>query len=334
MLQFSKNNKPLLWVMRQAGRYLPEYLESRKKYGSFMDLCFSSDGIKEVTMQPIERFNLSAAIIFSDILTIPTILNHDVKFVENIGPVITQNKPVDDLSIEKIQEKCAAFKNIYDGVSKVKETLGSNKYLIGFVGGPFTVASYMITKKSIKKDQALVDSIFQNKVYLKFLIDLIAKISAIHLSNQIKNGAMVVKIFESFANLVDSEDDYKLFVLDPIKYIVDYIKLNHQGVDVIVFTRCVSNKRYEDLLTYVKPDVIAFDEEKSIEFMKEIQSHVCVQGNLSPLDMFLSEYELSKKAEKLLNQLSDKPYIFNLGHGILPTTPVSSMYTLSKMVLG
>ena len=315
--------KPI-WVMRQAGRYLPEFREIRKINPDFIKLCLNNNLASEITLQPLKRFDLDAAIIFSDILMLPFGLNQPVEFKKGLGPILGD---LDIKNISQIDEIDFVKKvyPIYKAINQVKKhQLTNEKSVIGFIGAPWTLLVYMINKQSPKIK--LKDNFYKDGFLINRVLSILDKFLKIHIKNQIENGAEVIQIFDSWAGLLD-EKDLPNYVYIPTLTLVEYVK--SLNVPVICFPRGIKNyKAYCDI---VKPDAICIDYEVDpIKISKEIK--IPVQGGMDPKVLLTSKENLKKEAEKYLDIFKDHPYIFNLGHGILPETDPSMMDYLVKIV--
>ena len=313
-----------IWIMRQAGRYLPEFREIRKQNPDFIKLCLNEKLSSEITLQPLKRFDLDAAIIFSDILMLPYGLNQNVEFKKNIGPILGE---LDLNEISKIQEIDFVEKvnSVYKLIKLVsKSQLTKNKSTIGFVGAPWTLLVYMLNKKSPKS--GLNNNFFKNDILINKILDILEKYLKIHIKYQIDNGAQIIQIFDSWAGLLENRDLPK-YVYEPTCRLVDYV--NTLNVPVICFPRGIKN--YKNFCEIVQPSAICIDYEvdpKKIE--KEIR--IPVQGGLDPKVLLSDKENLKKEAKRYLDIFKDHPYIFNLGHGILPETDVGMMDYLVKTV--
>ena len=319
-----KSNINPIWIMRQAGRYLPEFREIRKQNPDFIKLCLNEKLSSEITLQPLKRFELDAAIIFSDILMLPYGLNQKVEFKKNIGPILGE---LDLNEISKIEEVDFVEKvnPVYKLIKLVSSSqLIKNKSTIGFIGAPWTLLVYMLNKKSPKS--GLNNNFFKDDISINKILVILEKYLKIHIKNQIDNGAQIIQIFDSWAGLLENKDLPK-YVYDPTRNLVDYVKA--LDVPVICFPRGI--KRYKDFCEIVQPSVICIDYEvdpKQIE--KEIR--IPVQGGLDPKVLLSDKENLKKEAKRYLDIFKDHPYIFNLGHGILPETDTSMMDYLVKIV--
>jgi len=312
-----------IWLMRQAGRYLPEFREIRKNNQDFIKLCLNEKLSSEITLQPIKRFGFDAAIIFSDILMLPYGLGQEVVFEKNFGPKLGE------LNLEKIKdineiEFTKKLKPIYNLISNTsKNEILKNKDLIGFVGAPWTILVYMINKISPKKK--LLDNFFNDEDLINNLINIIIKFLKVHITNQINAGANVIHIFDSWAGLV--EKDLDKYIYDPTLNIVEYVK--SLGTPVICFPRGIKN--YKNFCEIVNPDMVNIDYEVNPKtIIKEIK--IPIQGGLDPKVLLTDRYNLKQQAEKYLNIFKDHPYVFNLGHGILPETKIDLVEELINIV--
>ena len=313
-----------IWIMRQAGRYLPEFREIRKINTNFINLCLNENLSSEITLQPLKRFDLDAAIIFSDILMIPYGLNQNVEFKKNFGPLLGK---IDIDLISQVDEIDFVQKlfPIYRTIKRVNSNkLIENKNTIGFVGAPWTLLVYMINQQSPKKN--LKQDFFKDNYLINRILSILEKFIKIHIKNQIDSGANVIQIFDSWAGLLD-EKDLPNFVYIPTLNIVNYVK--SLNVPVICFPREIKN--YKEFCTVVNPDAVNIDYSVDpIEISKQIK--VPVQGGLDPKILLTDKETLKKEVIKYLDIFKDHPYIFNLGHGVLPETNPNMMDYLVKMV--
>ncbi len=316
--------KKPIWIMRQAGRYLPEFREIRKRNKDFIKLCLNEKLSTEITLQPLKRFDLDAAIIFSDILMVPHGLNQKVEFKKGFGPILDEIRinEMSTLNEEKFTKKLSP---IYKILSLVKSnSVTKNKNIIGFIGAPWTLLVYMINKQSpkLKLKNNFLNDIATNKK----ILSLLDKFLKIHIKNQIKHGANIIQIFDSWAGLL-SEKELKDYVYDPTIKLVEYTK--SLNVPVICFPRNIKN--YKKFCEIVRPDVISIDYNIDPNLIvKDIK--IPVQGGMNP-EILLSDKEtLKKEAKRYMDIFKDHPYIFNLGHGVLPETNPDMMNYLIKTV--
>ena len=319
-----KTNRSPIWLMRQAGRYLPEFREIRKLNPDFINLCLNENLSSELTLQPLKRFDLDAAIIFSDILMVPYGLNQEVKFEKNFGPKLGS---LDLEKISKIDEIDFIEKlyPVYKSIKKVSEdNLIKNKNLIGFVGAPWTLLVYMINKHSPKKE--LVKDFFKDEFLINRDLIILEKFLKLHIDHQIKNGATVIQIFDSWAGLLE-EKDIPNYIYIPTLNLVNYVK--SLNIPVICFPRGIKN--YKNYCDIVKPDVVNIDYNiNPISIYKEIS--IPIQGGLDPKVLLTDSENLKKQGLRYLDIFKDHPYIFNLGHGVLPETNPEMVDYLVKMV--
>jgi len=312
-----------IWLMRQAGRYLPEFREIRKNNQDFIKLCLNENLSSEITLQPIKRFGFDAAIIFSDILMLPYGMDQKVNFEKNFGPKLG------DLSIDKIKKIdesnfSTKLNPVYKAISQTsKSNLLKNRDLIGFVGAPWTILVYMMNKMSPKK--GLPEQFFNDFSLINSLLEIIEKFLKLHIKNQIDAGANVIQIFDSWAGLL--EDKIPEYIYKPTFNIVEYVK--KLGVPVICFPRGI--KDYKKFCEIVKPDMVNIDYEVDPKIIiKDIK--IPVQGGLDPKVLLTDKDNLRKEVEKYLTIFKDHPYIFNLGHGILPETKIDLVKELIDIV--
>jgi len=324
VIKNKKTNVNPIWIMRQAGRYLPEFREIRKANPDFIKLCLNEKLSTEITLQPLIRFDLDAAIIFSDILMLPYGLNQKVEFKKGIGPVLG------DLNLENIsklteRDFVEKLNPVYKLINSVKNsTITKNKSTIGFVGAPWTLLVYMINRESPKL--GLKKNFFENKSLIDKTLLIIEKFLKIHIKHQIENGAQIIQIFDSWAGLLN-EKDLQNYIYKPTLNLVEYIK--SFNIPVICFPRNIKN--YKNYCNIVNPSVICIDYNTDPkEISKDIE--IPVQGGMDPKVLLTDKENLKKEAKKYLDIFNDHPYIFNLGHGILPETDPQMMDYLVKMV--
>ena len=312
-----------IWLMRQAGRYLPEFREIRKKNQDFIKLCLNSSLATEITLQPIKRFGFDGAVIFSDILMLPYGLGQKVEFEKNFGPRLGELnlKNINNIEVSNFTEKVS---EVYKAISKTsKDPIMRNKDMIGFVGAPWTILVYMVNRSSPKK--GLSNEFYKDKFLINKLFVIIEKYLKLHIKNQIEAGAKVIQIFDSWAGLL--EDNLPEYIYTPTSNLVEYIK--KLGVPVICFPRGI--KDYKNFCNVVKPDAINIDYDVDPnKIIKEI--NIPVQGGLDPKILLTDKENLKKEVEKYLSIFKDHPYVFNLGHGILPETKIEMVEDLIKIV--
>ena len=303
-----------IWIMRQAGRYLPEFREIRKLNPDFVKLCLNVELSSEITLQPLKRFDLDAAIIFSDILMLPYGLNQKVEFEKGFGPKLGEIN-IDEMSkldeIDFVQKIYPVYKAIRK-VSSDSIVKNNNKNTIGFVGAPWTLLVYVINQQSPKK--SLRKNFFENEFLINRILLILEKFLKIHIKNQIDNGANVIQIFDSWAGLLE-EKDLPNYIYSPTLNLVNYVK--SLNIPVICFPREIKN--YKEFCEIVKPDVIGID--YNVDPRKILNDiKIPIQGGLNPKILLSDKETLKKEAIKYLDIFKDHPYIFNLGHGVLPET--------------
>ena len=313
-----------IWIMRQAGRYLPEFRKLRKENPDFIKLCLNEKLSSEITLQPLKRFDLDAAIIFSDILMLPYGLNQSVEFKKNFGPILGDFNLNEISKLDEIDFVKKVYP-VYKAINLVSNNnLTKNKNTIGFVGAPWTLLVYIINKKSPKLK--LKDDFFKDNFLINRILIILEKFLKLHIKNQIENGAEIIQIFDSWAGLLN-EKDLPNYVYIPTLNLVDYIK--SLKIPVICFPRGIKN--YKSYCEIVKPDVICIDYEVDPnQIRKEI--NIPVQGGMDPKILLTDRDNLKNEIKKYLDIFKDHPYIFNLGHGVLPETDPNMMDYLVKTV--
>ena len=312
-----------IWLMRQAGRYLPEFREIRKQNQDFIKLCLNTDLASEITLQPIKRFGFDGAVIFSDILMLPYGLGQKVEFEKNFGPKLGEInlekiKNTDEISFtEKVYK-------VYKAITKTsKDPLMKSRDMIGFVGAPWTILVYMINQSSPKK--GLSTDFFKDDFLINRLLGIIERFLKLHIKNQVEAGAQVIQIFDSWAGLL--EDKIPEYIYIPTLNVVEYVK--ELGVPVICFPRGI--KDYKNFCEIVKPDAVNIDYDVDPKkIVNEIK--IPIQGGLDPKILLTDQKTLKIEVEKYLGVFKDHPYIFNLGHGILPETKIEMVEELIKIV--
>ena len=312
-----------IWLMRQAGRYLPEFREIRKENQNFIKLCLNSALASEITLQPIKRFGFDGAVIFSDILMLPYGIGQKVEFEKNFGPKLgeIELKKIKEIDEIKFTENLS---KVYEAISKTsKNPMMTNRDMIGFVGGPWTILVYMINKASPKK--GLSNEFYKDDLLINKLLEIIEKFLKLHIKNQVEAGAKVIQIFDSWAGLL--ENKIPEYIYEPTLRIVEYVK--QLGVSVICFPRGI--KDYKNFCEIVKPDAVNIDYDVDPKKIVE-EIKIPIQGGLDPKILLTDQITLKKQVEKYLSIFKDHPYIFNLGHGILPETKIEMVENLINIV--
>lgn len=327
-----KNPKIETWFMRQAGRYLPEYRAVREKAGGFLNLCFNPEQACEVTLQPIRRFDFDTAIIFSDILTIPFSLGKKVEILENKGG--PQVEKIENASeINRLPtfnlEKLAA---VLEAIRLTRAALPENKRLIGFCGAPWTLAVYMLQGRSSPNNEVTHRFAYREKEAFDQLISILQNAIADYLIAQIDAGCDTVQLFDSWAVFL-AEETFERYVLNPAIEIVKKVKTARPKARFIAFPRGAGS-RLQEYAYKVKADVIGCDTSVTIEGMREIQKIAGAQGNLDPNLLVVGGKALEERVKKLKTLKETGDYIFNLGHGITPETPIEHVETVLNLIRG
>ena len=318
-----KNNLNPIWLMRQAGRYLPEFREIRGRNQDFIKLCLNENLASKITLQPIERFNFDAAIIFSDILMLPYGLNQEVEFEKNFGPRLGKLN-LDELKNIDEEDFSIKLNSVYKAINITANKIDKNeKDLIGFVGAPWTILVYMINQISPKKK--LKEDFFKDEFLINRLFSIIDKFLKIHIKKQIEAGATIIQIFDSWAGLL--EKNIPEYIYTPTLSLVEYTK--SLGVPVICFPRGI--KDYKNFCDVVKPSAVNIDYEVDPkDIVKKID--IPIQGGLDPKILLTNKETLKKETKKYLEIFKTHPYIFNLGHGVLPETSPDMVEYLVEIV--
>jgi uroporphyrinogen decarboxylase len=303
-----------IWFMRQAGRYLPEFKKIRSLNTDFIKLCLNSNLSSEITLQPLKRFNLSAAIIFSDILMIPFGLGQKVKFEKDKGPILSAFN-LDYFLKNNINEFITKLNPVYEAIQQTRRNLPKEKSLISFIGAPWTLVVYMFGLKK-NKNEIDLDKLKKSESDFKIVFNKLNDYLCAHIERQIDAGADTIQIFDSWAGLIPNE---KLFdyCYEPNKKIVDFCK--KKNIPVICFPKGIK-KNYLNFANIVKPDCLSLDYEIDPVWAKDNLSSFCLQGGMDPKILFKDEVEIFKEIDRYLNIFKNHPYIFNLGHGLLPET--------------
>lgn len=327
-----KTDHPPIWLMRQAGRYLPEYRKVRADAGSFLDLCYSPRLAEEVTLQPIRRYGFDAAILFSDILVVPDALGQKVAFREGEGPVL---EPVTDAAgiaaLDSPSGVKQALAPVYETVARLRESLPSDVTLIGFAGAPWTVATYMVGGRGSPDQGAAKLLAYREPETFQALIDILVEATVEHLSAQVEAGAEVLQLFDTWAGSLP-ELSFERFALKPAKAIRAKLKARFPHIPVIAFPRGAGGMA-ERYFRETEVDGLSLDTGVSPAVARDrLQSIGCVQGNLDPLLLVAGGDEMRVQAAHILETLGHGPFIFNLGHGIVPQTPPEHVGELVRLV--
>jgi uroporphyrinogen decarboxylase len=320
---------PPIWLMRQAGRYLPEYRETRKRAGSFLDLCYDPELAAEVTLQPVRRFGFDAAILFSDILVVPHALSQDVRFVEGTGPLLGPLPEI--MGSVRPAEAVARLTPVLETVARVKAELGAATPLIGFCGAPWTVATYMIAGRGTADQHPARRMALEAPEQLEALIETLIETSAAYLSAQVRAGADVVKIFDSWAGVLD-EEGFERWAVEPVRRITEIVKAAAAQARVIAFPKG-AGARIGDYARATRVDAVAVDWANPMVKARELTPEgMPLQGNLDPLRLVVGGRALDEAVDGILEAMRGRPHIFNLGHGITPDAPVENVARLVERV--
>ncbi len=321
---------PPIWLMRQAGRYLPEYRATRAKAEGFLDLCFRPDLAVEVTLQPIRRYALDAAILFSDILVVPHALGQKVWFEEGSGPKLERLRGPEDLETLRLDGFEERLGKVYETVGRLREELPGETALIGFAGAPWTVATYMVEGRGSTAFEATKRWLYGDPASFERLVSLLIEATSTHLLAQIRAGAEVVQIFDSWAGVL-SDDLLRRWSLRPMAEIAARLRRAHPEVPVVLFPRG-AGVLYREFACEAGA-ALSLDTTVPLGWARdELQTKVAVQGNLDPQLLVAGGDAMAARCAEILEALSDGPFVFNLGHGIVPETPPENVARLVELV--
>ena len=319
------------WLMRQAGRYLPEYRATRAMAGSFMELCLTPELAAEVTLQPVRRFAMDGAILFSDILVVPYGLGQSVTFEDGQGPLLGPVRAPADLAGLSVERLGPTLEPVYEAIRLLRRKLPTGTALIGFAGAPWTLAAYMVEGGSSRDFGEVKGWAYRHPDSFARLIDLLIDATALHLTAQIAAGAEAVQIFDSWAGILP-DDQLQRWALGPTREVVRRVKATHPEVPVIVFPRGVG-AFYRDYAEGAGADALSLDTSVPIDWAAQtLQPHVAVQGNLDPGLLVVGGEPLVRAVERILGRLGPRRLVFNLGHGVLPQTPPEHVALLAATI--
>ena len=325
-----RQERPPIWIMRQAGRYLPEYRQVRARTKGFLDLCYSPDLAEEVSLQPLRRFDLDAAILFSDILVIPDALGQNVRFEQGEGPVL-EPVTVETLGMLKPERVVEHLAPVLETLRRLRAALAPDKTLIGFCGSPWTVATYMIGGRGSPDQAAARLFALRHPEAFRTLIDILVDASIEYLVAQFQAGADVVQLFESWALNLD-EQAFATQVIEPNRRIVAGVRARVPNAPIIGFPRGAAG----NIAAYVKAtgvNAVGLDYATPLNFAAaNVPAGVTVQGNLDPLRLVVGGTQMEERAREIVAAFADRPHIFNLGHGIVPETPIEHVARLVELV--
>ncbi len=330
-LKKNTGGSPPFWFMRQAGRYLPEYKKLRAEAKDFLDFCYTPDMAVEATLQPIRRFGMSASIIFSDILVLPHALGMKVWFETGHGPKLTalKNKAdVESLSLKNIGEFLAP---VYEAITKTRQALPSATALIGFCGAPWTLACYAIEGGSSRDYQSVRATALRDPEFFESLLMLLTQAVIEHADMQIKAGAEAIQLFDSWAGVLTAEE-FARYVLAPSKLIIEELRKRHPHIPLIAFPRG-AGIGYISMAKATGVDAVSVDAGLPAWWLERyLQPECVVQGNLDNVLLAEDKNAMLAQAKHILQTLGKKPFVFNLGHGVLPHTPVENVQALSDLI--
>ena len=332
VLRGERRDPAPMWMMRQAGRYLPEYRELRTQKGGFLDLVYDSDAAAEITLQPLKRFpQLDAAILFSDILIVPFAIGQNLSFVTGEGPRLTPTLLSSEL--DQLTAYSARLDPIYETVRKVKAALAPDKTLIGFAGSPWTVATYMVAGQGSRDQGETRRLAYADPGKFGAVIGRIEEVTLDYLSGQVEAGAEALQLFDSWAGSL-SPAQFEKWVIGPTKRLVSALRKRHPQVPVIGFPKGAGSK----LAAYAsETGVNAIGLDETVDPMwaaKELPAALPIQGNLDPLALIAGGTDLKSAVKRILDAFAGRPHIFNLGHGILQDTPIANVERLIALVKG
>jgi len=331
VLAGSREVVPPIWLMRQAGRYLPEYRAVRKKAESFLDLCFNAKLAAELTLQPIRRFGFDAAILFSDILVVPHALGQRVTFVEGEGPELDALEDASALTRLRQAIDQTKLAPVYEAITRVKEGLPAGTALLGFCGAPWTVGTYMIAGYGAADQLPARLFAYRDPEAFTKLIDLLIDASASYLIRQFEAGVDAVQIFDTWAGVLPAEE-FRKWCIEPCARIVAAVRSRIPGAKIIGFPRGAGTE-FARYLASVAVDAVGLDWSVELGFARDhIQTRRPIQGNLDPLALLTGGAALDRSIDAILEAFADGPFIFNLGHGVLPETPIAHVERLIARV--
>lgn len=330
-LKGRKTAVPPVWLMRQAGRYLPEYREVRRQAGGFLDLCFNADFAVEVTLQPIRRFGFDAAILFSDILVVPHGLGAEVSFREGEGPVLKPVRSEPEIAALSLSGMVGRLGTVYEIVGRLSRMLPPAAALIGFAGAPWTVATYLVEGGTSRDFRIAREWALGRPDEFAVLIGILEAATFEHLSAQVAAGAETVQIFDSWAGILP-EAAFRRFVIEPTRRIVERLRARHSGLPVIGFPRG-AGLLYEAYFNETGVTAVGLDQTVPLGFARDrLQKIGPVQGNLDPVLLVIGGKPMEEATDAIRAGLGGSPFIFNLGHGILPETPPENVARLVERV--
>lgn len=330
-LQGEKTSRIPFWFMRQAGRYLPEYRELRASTSGFLDLCFTPKKAAEVTLQPLRRFHMDAAILFSDILVVPYGLGVDVRFAEGEGPIVAITNTLEKIAALRVEKIRETLEPIAQTVRLVKKELPESTALIGFAGSPWTVACYMLQGRSGKEFAAAREFAYAHPAWMQSLMDVLCAATIDYLRMQIDAGAEAIQLFDSWAGLLPP-DEFHRWSIAPTKTIVAALRQSHPQIPIIGFAKG-AGLNLPDYARETAVNAIGVDQHTPMAFgIESALPNQAVQGNLDPLLLASDKAGALRETEKILTAFGARPAVFNVGHGFVPHTPIDHVQAVSDMV--
>ncbi|UCH75429.1 MAG: uroporphyrinogen decarboxylase [Rhodospirillales bacterium] len=324
---------PPVWLMRQAGRYLPEYRKVRRQVGGFLELCYTPDLAVEVTLQPIHRYGFDAAILFSDILVVPDALGQEVRFAEGEGPKLAPIRDVAGLAVLREEGVHDHLAPVYETVRRLSRELPPEVTLIGFAGAPWTVATYMVEGGSSRDFATTRAWSLADPEGFGRLIEIVTKATAAYLCRQVEAGAEALQLFDSWAGILP-EDAFERWVIEPNSQIVSIVKQKYPQVPVIGFPRG-AGVLYERYIDKTGVNAVSLDTTVPLAWAAErLQPKATLQGNLDPQVLLAGGEALERRAREIVTMLGNGPFIFNLGHGIIKETPPEHVARLLEVIRG
>ncbi|MEX1036006.1 MAG: uroporphyrinogen decarboxylase [Sneathiella sp.] len=325
--------RPPFWLMRQAGRYLPEYRETRAKAGNFLDLCYNPELAEEVTLQPLRRYGMDAAILFADILLVPHALGQSLAYKEGEGPVLDPIRSASELGRLDLSAIHKILNPVYETVARLSQSIPKDCTLIGFAGAPWTVATYMVEGRGSKDYANIKHWAYSDPDGFSILMDILVEATIEYLLKQVAAGAEVIQLFDTWAGVLP-DDEFKKWTIEPTRRIVEGLRARHPDLPVIGFPKGVGG----NIIAFVRETgvtAVSLDPGTPLDWAaREVQSLLPVQGNLDPMLLVTGGAAMEKRIEIILETLGKGPFIFNLGHGIVPQTPPENVARLSELIRG
>lgn len=325
--------RPPFWLMRQAGRYLPEYRKIRKDSKNFLDFCYTPDLAVEVTLQPLRRYHMDAAILFSDILVVPDALGQNVKFTEGEGPILDPIRSAEDIRRLNPDRIGNHLTPVFEILNRLAMEIPRETALIGFAGAPWTLAVYMVEGRGGTDCGHILEWADNRAEEFQVLMNLLVEATADYLVRQVESGAEIIQLFDSWAGVLN-EDQFRRWIIEPTRRIVDHLHERCPGVPVIGFPRNVG-RLADDYVSNTGVDGVSLDQETPLDWIAgTLQPKCTVQGNLDNKTLIAGGQDLDRATIKILRILSGGPFIFNLGHGVLPETPPDHVARVAELVRG